>query len=78
MSRFFEMSSEVEFDPLPGLTPRKQWAAGTKKCDRTAKRLQDAGLLVVHYIGKTPYVDVQATAARIKGEDAKHRGRTAR
>jgi hypothetical protein len=60
-------------DPLPGLMPRIEWAAKTNRCDRTAKRLQDAGKIVVRYIGKIPYVDIEATAARIKGEDKRRR-----
>jgi hypothetical protein len=32
---------------------------------------------VVRYVGKDPYVDVEATAARIRGEHKKRRGRAA-
>jgi hypothetical protein len=71
------MSEVTAPNPLPGLMPRHQWAAGIGKCDRTAKRLQDAGKIVVRYVGKDPYVDLEATAARIRGEDNRRRGRSA-
>ena len=71
------MSEVTTPNPLPGLVPRRKWAAGLGKCDRTAKRLQDAGKIVVRYVGKDPYVDVEATAARIRGEDRPRRGRKA-
>ena len=61
-------------DPLPGHVLRPVWAARLGKCDRTAKRWQDAGLIVVTYLGKDPYVDVERTAARLRGED-RRRGR---
>ena len=34
-----------------------------KRVDYTGKRWQKAGLLVVRYVGKTPYVDITATEA---------------
>jgi hypothetical protein len=71
------MSEINTSNPLPGLMPRAAWAASIGKCDRTAKRLQDAGRVVVRYIGKEPFVDIEATAARIKGEDGTRRGRGA-
>jgi hypothetical protein len=62
---------------LPGFMLRKQWARqALNKCDRSAKRLQDKGLIVVRYFGKDPYVDIPATAARMRGEDGR-RGRKA-
>ena len=54
---------------LPGHMPRAAWAKGIGKCDRTAKRWQDSGRIVVHYLGRDPYVDLEATARRIRGED---------
>jgi hypothetical protein len=45
------------------------------KSDFTGKRWQDQGTLVIQYIGKTPYVDCQATAARLRGEDQPRRRR---
>ena len=55
---------------LPGLMPRKEWARqALRRCDRTAKRLQDDGQIVVRYIGKEPFVDIAATAARLRGDD---------
>ena len=65
-------------NPLPGFMPRHEWAAQLGKCDRTAKRLQDAGRIVVIYIGKDPFVDLERTAARLRGEDKRsRRGRAA-
>jgi hypothetical protein len=66
-------------DLLPGLMPRPKYARhALNSCDKTAKRLQDAGKLVVHYIGRRPYVDIEATARRLRGEDAPRRGRKPR
>jgi hypothetical protein len=62
---------------LPGFMPRHEWAAQIGKCDRTAKRLQDAGRIVVIYIGKDPYVDLERTASRLRGQDKRRRGRAA-
>ena len=68
------MNSEV----IPGFELRSKWAERLGKCDTTAKRWQDAGKIVVRYIGRDPYVDLEATAARIRGETAtRRRGRTA-
>ena len=68
----------VERDsPLPGFEPRAQWAARLGKCDRTAKRWQDAGLIVVTYMGKEPYVDVEGTADRMRGRGRPRRGKAA-
>jgi hypothetical protein len=61
---------------LPGLMLRRAWAEQIGKCDRTAKRLQDAGKIIVRYVGKDPYVDLEATAARIRGEGKRRGGRT--
>jgi hypothetical protein len=71
------MSNDEDPVALPGLMPRSQWAAQAKKCDRTAKRLQDQGRICVIYIGRSPFVDVARTAARLKGEDQPRRGRKA-
>jgi len=49
------MSSEG----IPGLELRSKWAAKLGKCDTTAKRWQDAGKIVVRYVGRDPYVDVR-------------------
>ena len=58
---------------LPGLVPRKVWAASLKppRTDWTARRWQRAGRIVVRYPfgSKTPFVDVPATAARERGDD---------
>jgi hypothetical protein len=63
---------------LPGLMPRAEWARkAINKCDATAKRMQDAGQIVVVYIGREPYVHLEKTAARLQGEDRERRGRRA-
>jgi hypothetical protein len=63
---------------LEGLMPRKEWARqALNRCDRTAKRLQDAGMIVVVTIGKQPFVDIKKTAARIRGDDQPKRKRAA-
>jgi hypothetical protein len=69
------MSSEV----IPGFMLRRDWAAQLKppKTDWTAKRWQDAGKIVVRYIGKDPYVDIEATIARMRGDDKPKRRRAA-
>ena len=55
---------------LPGLMPRAEWARkAINSTDRTAKRLQDAGKIVVRYIARQPFVDIEATTARIRGAD---------
>jgi hypothetical protein len=67
--------TDILSDALPGLMPRHKWAKeALGKSDRTAKRLQDAGRIVVRYIGKDPYVDIAATSLRLRGED-RRRGR---
>ena len=69
------MSDNEDMAALPGLMARPEWAAQVGKCDRTAKRMQDRGQLCVVYVGRTPFVDVLKTMARLKGEDAPPRGR---
>lgn len=68
------MDASTPQSPLPGFEHRNAWAKKLGKCARTAKRWQDKGLIVVRYIGKDPYVDIEATAARMRGEDGR-RGR---
>jgi hypothetical protein len=55
--------------------PRPAWAAALGKCDRTAARWQAAGMIVVRYVGRMPYVVLDATAARLRGEEKPRRGR---
>jgi hypothetical protein len=57
---------------------RDLWAAKMNRTDFTAKRWQDQGKIVVTYFGQIPFVDLEATAARARGEDKKsRRGRAA-
>jgi hypothetical protein len=62
---------------LPGLVLRSEWAAQLGYCDKTAKRWQDAGKIVVRYLGRQAFVDIEATAARVRGADTPRRGRRA-
>ena len=65
-------------EPATGVHASARVGAQLGKCDRTAKRLQDAGRIVVIYIGKDPFVDLERTAARLRGEDKRsRRGRAA-
>jgi hypothetical protein len=60
--------------PLPGLIPRRLYAKQVNRSERTLKRWEDAGQLVVRRQGNECLVDVEGTAARLRGED-RHRGR---
>jgi hypothetical protein len=61
--------------PLPGMEHRDAWVARQGKSKWTGKRWQDDGRIVVRYIGRTPYIDLEATAARMRGEDRPARRR---
>jgi hypothetical protein len=69
------MSDIADAFVLPGFMPRKTWAAALNRHDRTAKRMQDRGEIVVRYFGNLPCVDLEATAARRRGEDGRGRVR---
>jgi hypothetical protein len=61
---------------LPGFAPRDEWVAEVfGKCARTAKRWEDQGLIVVRRFGRQPFVDLEATARRARGEDRPPRKR---
>jgi hypothetical protein len=61
---------------LPGLMRRAEYMRVVhNKTDFTGKRWQRQGLLVVRYIGKAPYVDLEATTRRMRGEDQLKRRR---
>jgi hypothetical protein len=68
------MSDSAEAFVLPGFLPRKVFAKKIDRCDRTVKRMQDRGEVVVTYFGNQPFVDLEKTLARRRGED-KRRGR---
>jgi hypothetical protein len=61
--------SADEACPLPGFVLRRKYMRRLNKSDHTGKRWQDKGDLVVRYFGKDPYVDLEATARRARGED---------
>lgn len=63
------MSVDTEQHAIPGFVHRDVWAAQLGKCARTAKRWQDTGKIVVVYLGRLPFVDLEKTAARLRGED---------
>jgi predicted site-specific integrase-resolvase len=67
-------ANTLSASPLEGFVLRRTWAAQLGKSDRTAKRWEDAGKIVVRRLGRDPYVDLEATAARMRGED-RRRGR---
>jgi hypothetical protein len=57
-------------DPLDGFMPRPDYMRKVHdKSDYTGRRWQANGTLIVRYFGKTPFVDIAATAARARGED---------
>jgi hypothetical protein len=66
-------------EPLPGFVLRSEYMARFGKTDFTGRRWQQKGEIVVRYFGNEPYVDLEATAARKRGEDRprRHRGRAA-
>jgi hypothetical protein len=61
--------------PLPGFALRDDWARSIGRHPETAKRWQDQGRIVVRYLGRDAYVDLEATAARMRGEDRPRRRR---
>jgi hypothetical protein len=69
MSIVTEMATEGKISPLPGFVHRDAWIEQQGKCAKTGKRWQDAGLIVVRYLGRVAYVDIEATAARLRDKD---------
>jgi hypothetical protein len=63
------MSDNAEAFVLPGFMPRKTFAERMNRCDRTVKRMQDRGEIIVTYFGNQPFVDLEKTLARRRGED---------
>jgi hypothetical protein len=61
---------------LPGMMPRKDFAAAMEVCERTTKRWEDQGRIVVVHLGNQRLVDVEQSLARLRGEH-KRRGRAA-
>jgi hypothetical protein len=55
--------------PLPGFKHRDLFMQEMDRRPATGRRWQGKGLIVVRYFGKEPYVDLDATAARARGED---------
>jgi hypothetical protein len=66
-------------EPLPGFIRRDEYMARFGKSDFTGRRWQQKGEIVVVYFGKEPFVDLEATARRMRGEDKprRRRGRAA-
>jgi hypothetical protein len=61
-------------NPLPGYMPRPRYMKEVHgKSDFTGRRWQQQGLLVIKYFGRTPFVDLVATVARMRGEDRPQR-----
>jgi hypothetical protein len=64
-------------ESLPGFMERAAYMREKHgKSDFTGKRWQDRGLLVVRYFGRTPHVDLIATAERARREERRTRTRT--
>ena len=64
--------------PTPGLVPRVRWGQelDPPAHDKTVYKWQREGKIVVVYpFGRTPYVDVEATAERARGLDRPRRGK---
>jgi hypothetical protein len=62
--------------PFPGLMPRREFAKAINRCERTVKRLEDAGKVVTVPFGSHRLIDVEKTLARMRGEDQTRRGRS--
>jgi predicted site-specific integrase-resolvase len=62
---------------LHGLMPRKEFATVMKVCERTTKRWEDQGRIVVVKLGNQRLVDIEKSVARMRGEDKRRRGRAA-
>jgi predicted site-specific integrase-resolvase len=54
---------------LPGLMPLKEFGRRVNRCSRTLKRWEDQGKLVVFALGNERLVDLEKTAARLRGEE---------
>ena len=59
---------------LPGLMPLREFGRRVNVTDRTLLRWRDQGKLVVCDLGNERFVDLEKTAARVRGED-RRRGR---
>ncbi len=70
------MSATSDFF-LQGLMPRKQFAAQMGRCERTVKRWEDQGRLVVIKLGNDRLIDVEKSLSRLRGERPNTRGRAA-
>jgi hypothetical protein len=55
--------------------PRKEFARQIGKCERTVKRLVNAGKVVEREFGNERLIDIEATTARMRGEDRHDRKR---
>jgi hypothetical protein len=71
------MSVVSEAFILPGLMPRKEFAKQIGRCERTVKRLEDAGKVVTVPFGSHRLVDVEKTLARLRADDRPKRRRAA-
>ena len=67
------MTVSSEAFVLPGFVPRREFAKQIGRCERTVKRLEDAGKIVVVKLGAHRRVDIEKSLARLRGED---QGRT--
>ena len=61
--------NDSEAHLFPGLVPIDEFRRRAKRCRRTMDRWRDQGTLVVYKLGNSLFVDVERTAARMRGED---------
>jgi hypothetical protein len=71
------MSDSSELFILPGFLPRNEFARKLGVHPRTIKRRVDAGQVVERNLGRERLVDLEATAARMRGGDKPKRRRAA-
>jgi hypothetical protein len=60
---------------FPGLMPLAQFREEVPRCDRTYRRWRAEGKIVIHELGNEKFVDLEKTAARMRGEEKRPRGR---
>ena len=53
---------------LPGVLTFAQAARQLRKSERSIARYVRQGLLVAHRVGRTPYIDIEASRPRLRGE----------
>jgi hypothetical protein len=62
-------------EPLPGLLLRNKFGKQVKRSDRTLRKWEQDGILVVVDMGSLRYVDVPATLERLRARRRQGRSR---